>query len=197
MRTSSRSRSTAANGSPVSGARSGSAARIAPGSTRESTGRSRTPSRYSASHSSAAAPSSRRLIRACSPAPARDLAPRARVEDLLLRKPRPAGLGDAELGVRERPDRVRIGGDRDEDPGFPGKPRVDVAHVEAVWLTVDLERGAGLDRALDDALDVDVGSGAAVQLPARQVPDAVDVGMVERGEDPLRRALVEGGVERG
>ena len=53
--------STAENGSPASGGDSGSARRISPGSTCASTGSSRTRSRYEAAHSSAAAPSSRKL----------------------------------------------------------------------------------------------------------------------------------------
>ena len=55
-------------------------------------------SRYDATHSSAAAPSSRNVL---TDARLRDLAPGARVEDLLLRQPRPPRLRDAELRVAE------------------------------------------------------------------------------------------------
>ena len=196
MSTSSRSRRTAANGSACLGARAGSAARIAPGSTcaRARGGRARGRGTTRA-HSRAAAPSSRKLTsHRREPG---DLAPRPRVEDLLLREPRPARLRDAELGVRERADRVRVGRDRDAHARLAREPRMDVAHVESVGLAVDLERRAGLDRARDDALDVDVCARAAVELPAGEVPDAVDVRMVDRREDPLGRAPVEGRVERG
>ena len=73
---------------------------------------------------------------------------------------------------------------------------MDVTHVESVGLAVDLERRAGLDRTRDDLLDIDVRAGALVELPTREVPDAVDVRVVDRRQDPLGRALVEGRVER-
>ena len=73
-----------------------------------------------------------------------DLRPRARVQHLLLRQPRAAREPDAELGVRERGHLVRVRVDRDQDAGLTREPRVRVAHVEAVGLRVDLERGAGL-----------------------------------------------------
>jgi len=58
----SRSATTFENGSGSSGAAAGRAARIAPGSTCERTGKSRTRSRYDATQSSASAPSSRKLL---------------------------------------------------------------------------------------------------------------------------------------
>ena len=60
-RISSRSRNTSANGSPRSGGDAGRRPRMSPGSTCASTGNSPTCSRYRAAHSSAAAPSSRKV----------------------------------------------------------------------------------------------------------------------------------------
>ena len=48
-----------------------------------------------------------------------------------------------------------------EHAGLAGEPRVDVAQVEPVGLAVDLERGARLDRAGDDLLDVELGARSA------------------------------------
>ena len=65
-------------------------------------------------------------------------------------------MADAELHVAERRGRVRVGGDDDPHAALARQARVGVAQVEPVGLGVDLERGAGLDRGREDALEVDV-----------------------------------------
>ena len=80
--------------------------------------------------------------------------------------------------------------------GLPGEPGVRVAHVEPVGLGVDLERGAGLRRSLDHALDVHGRAVALQDAPPREVADAVDVRVVHRPEDPLGRIAVERRVQR-
>ena len=92
---------------------------------------------------------------------------------------------------------MRVGGHRHEHARLAGEPCVHVPHVEAVGLAVDLERRPRLDRARHDLLDVDVGPRTLVELAARQVADAVDVRVVDRGEQALGRAPVERCVERG
>ena len=72
-----------------------------------------------------------------------------------------------------------------------------VAHVEPVRLRVDLERGPGLDSPRDDLLDVDGRTVALEEPPPGEVPDAVDVRVLHRVQDPLRRAPVEGRVQGG
>ena len=189
----SRSSSTAENGSGSVGGRGRQAARIAPGSTCDSTGSSPTRSRYDATHSSASAPSSRKSLTSRA---SFDVAPGARVQHLLLREPRTPRLRDAELRVAEGADRVRIGRDRDPDACLAREPGVRVAHVEPVGLRVDLERRPRLDGVRDDTLDVDRSAVALQQPSTREVPDAVDVRVVHRAEDPLGRAAVERRVER-
>src|SRR5215471_860678 len=87
-------------------------------------------------------PPARRPRESCSLLELRDVAPRACVEDLLLREPRATGLRDAELRVAERADRVRIGVDRNEDARLACETCMGVAHVETIGLRVDLESGA-------------------------------------------------------
>ena len=117
MSTSSRSSSTAANGSPAPAAQAGSGARIVAGlRPARSTGSSRTPlevdrgpvERRGAVVAERAHPARTSLTIL------RDVMRPARVlSDLVLRQPARRAWRDAELGVAERADLVRVGGDGD------------------------------------------------------------------------------------
>src|SRR5262249_3976157 len=109
----------------------------------------------------------------------------------VARQPAASSLRDAEIRVAERTDAVRIRVDDETEPRLAGQPRVCVAQVEPVRLRVDLEEGAGLERRLDGALDVDVRGWAHVDPARGEMPDAVDVRVRHGGQDALGRAAVE------
>src|SRR6185503_11857420 len=92
---------------------------------------------------------------------------------------------------------VRVGVDAEPCTRLAGQAGVRVPQVEPVGLRVDLERGPGLGRTLDHPGDVDLRSGAPVELARGWMADAVDVRVVDRREQTLRRRPVEGLVERG
>src|SRR5262249_25588898 len=73
---------------------------------------------------------------------------------------------------------------------------MDVAEIEPVGLRVDLEERPRLERLRDHAVEVEVSAWTTADLPRGRVPDAVDVRVLHRREDPLRRARVERAVER-
>src|SRR5439155_16018354 len=93
-----------------------------------------------------------------------DLLPRVRVDDVLLRQPRPPGLAHAELDVVERRELVAVGVDHELEPGLARRARVHVGQIETVGLRIDLEERARLERLLDHALDVDRGGLALPDL---------------------------------
>ena len=98
------------------------------------------------------------------------LLPRARVDDVGLREPRPPRLADAELHVVERPDLVAVGVDDELQArlacGAGGR-----REVEPVGLRVDLE-----ERPVSSAFSItrsrSTSRGRAADLPVREVPDA-------------------------
>ncbi len=93
-----------------------------------------------------------------------------------------------------------VGVDRNPDTGLAREPGVAVAEVEPVGLGVDLERRPGRRCPLDDAIDVDgraLEPGATAEPTPGEMADAVDVGVLDRGEDPLGGASIERGVQRG
>src|SRR5215213_3873229 len=125
-----------------------------------------------------------------------NLAPGTGVEDVVLRQPRATRLADPELDEVERADLVAVGVDDHLQPRLARRARVHVREVEPVRLRVDLEEGPRLEGLLDHALDVDRGRRALVDLPVRDVADAVDVRVVHRREHARRRIGVEPVMDR-
>ncbi len=113
-----------------------------------------------------------------------------------FRQPRSPCEPDTELRVPERRGRVGVRRHRYGNPGVAGQPRVRVAHVQPVWLRVDLQGGPRLCGTRDDPLDIHLGARSLQDPPARQVADAVDVRVVERAEDALGGAALERGMHR-
>src|SRR6185295_16122551 len=74
-----------------------------------------------------------------------DLAPRARIHNLISPQPAPAGLRDPEAHVLELVQAMRVGGDDEHDSRLARYPRVVVGEIEAIRLRVDLEEGAGFE----------------------------------------------------
>src|ERR1700694_2975522 len=95
--------------------------------------------------------------------------------------------------MRERRDLVRVARDDDLPPGLARESRVRVAEVEPIWLRVDLQERPRLERLLDDALEVDVGGSATVQLASGQVPDAIDVRVLHGGQYAFRQVPAKAG----
>src|SRR5262249_6244451 len=121
----------------------------------------------------------------------RDLAPRSRVEDLLLRQPGAAGDGDAVIDVVERAGRVRVAVDAHGNAGLGGQAGVYVAEVEPVGLRVDLERGPGRGAAPRHPLHVDLRTRPTRPPSPGPLADAVDVGVLDGLENPLGGTPVE------
>src|SRR5262249_33829689 len=120
-----------------------------------------------------------------------DLRPATRVQHLLLRQPRAPRLRDAHLDVLQRTELARVGIHGDLDAGLAGHARVAVAQGEAGRLRVDLEERAGLERLLDDPFELHVRGRADVDLARGQVADHVDLRVVHRRQNALRRVAVE------
>src|SRR5579862_109937 len=125
-----------------------------------------------------------------------ELLPRARVRDVGLRQPASARLRDGELDVTLGPDLVRIGVEHELESRLLRRARMDIAEVEAVRLAVHLEKRPRGERALDDALDVDVARRALVDPPPGEVADAVDIRVRHRLEHALGGAVVRRVVNR-
>ena len=70
-----------------------------------------------------------------------------------------------------------------------------VAQVETIGLTVDLERGFGLQRTRQQTLDIDRRL-ALADLARGRMSDAIDVRIIHRTENALGRVSVERGVKR-
>ena len=86
------------------------------------------------------------------------------------------------------------------DAGVDGEAGVAVGEVAAVGVAVDLDHRAGAGGGLGDRLDVDPVGLAAADQAAGEVADAVDVRVLDRGEDALGHLLFgdrEGGVDAG
>ncbi len=122
---------------------------------------------------------------------------RTGVEHLILGQPRAPGLADPDLDVVERGDLVRVARDRDLQAGLGRGAGMRVAQVEPVRLRVDLEEGAGAERGLDDAPEVEVRRRPPVDLAAGRMPDRVDVGALHRRDDPFGHVAAERGMDRG
>src|SRR5439155_5416287 len=120
-----------------------------------------------------------------------DLLPRARVEDVVLRQPRPPRLADAQLDVPECADAVAVGVDHDLQAGLAGGARVYVREVEPVRLRVDLQERPRLDGLLDHALEIDRGRPATADLAVRDVADAIDVRALHRRQHAVRWIVLE------
>ena len=83
---------------------------------------------------------------------------RARVDDVVARRPGAPRHEDAELLVVERRQPVRVGGDHELDAGREREARVRGPQVEPVRLRVDLEERAVLGAGRDERLDVEARS---------------------------------------
>ena len=126
--------------------------------------------------------------------------PAAGVGDVGGGQPGAAGGGDGVGHVVEGVDAVGVGVEDDRDAGFGGEAGVVLGEVAAVGVAVDLEHRAGAGGGLGDRLDVDPVGLAAADQAAGEVADAVDVRVLDRGEDALGHLLFgdrEGGVDAG
>ena len=94
---------------------------------------------------------------------------------------------------------MRVARDHELSAAILGEPRVDVVQIEPIDLAVDLERDAGSGRRVEDGLDVEGIGLAPKQTPAGGVAEDVDVGVLDRPQQPvghLLAILVESGVHR-
>ena len=195
MRMSSRSRRRPSNGSPSSGGDAGSAARTAPGSTARARGtRRRAPGNRRPSRA-------RRRRRAESRSPAQhslDVPPRARVDDVVGGQPRGAparrrARGSAARGRGARPSRRRFRR-RLRPPLARVSIRSSRSGCELISRNLPFSRQPRRPRTRSRCRRV-----AAVELAAGGMADAIDVGVLERGDHPLREPvarLVESRVDR-
>src|SRR5262245_41271460 len=88
-----------------------------------------------------------------------------RVEDILRPQPRAAGYEDPPAEASECVPRVRVGRNHEPDAALASEPGVRIVQIEAIDLTVDLERHAVARRGVDDRVDVD-GVRFALQDPS-------------------------------
>src|SRR5215212_3444191 len=118
-----------------------------------------------------------------------ELPPAARVSDVSPGQPGAAGGGDSVGHVVEGLDAMGVGVEEDLDPGFRGEAGVEVGEVAAVGVAVDLDHRPGTGGRRGDRLDVDAVGLAPPDQAAREVTDAIDVGILDRGEDALVHLL--------
>lgn len=105
-------------------------------------------------------------------------APEQTIQDGFLIEPRAARLADAVADGTELAGTVSVRGNRNHDICLVREARVLGREVETVRAGIDLEATAGLFRALDNALDVELITGPLEQkttgvknagLPARMI----------------------------
>ena len=89
---------------------------------------------------------------------------------------------------------VRV--DHDRDARARSGARVGVGQVAPVGVGIDLEHRAGARGGGEDRVEVDGVRLAALDQPARGVPDGVDGGVLDRGDHALGHGLLVHGKGR-